>query len=48
MAEREATASESKQYSNAAAARKDVAALSSQQSPVGPGPLEIVVALCSI
>lgn len=42
-AEREAAASESKHYSNAAAARKDMAALPSQQSPVG-----LDVALCLI
>ncbi len=42
VAEREAKASESKHYSNAAA-RKDKAALPSQQSPVGPD-----VALCFI
>lgn len=42
-AEKEAKASESKHYSNAAVARKDMAASPSHQSPVGPD-----VALCLI
>lgn len=43
VAEREATASESKHYSFAATAGKDMAALPSQQTPVG-----LDVALCLI